>query len=323
MEVFPGPDGFLIHRQDPLFSAHLLVNDLLLQVEAAEQAHRGVPIADRAALRAIHPPQNAIDAQLAILARLSWLREARDQMENFRKNLDRLRLLLAELYRCNLPYSEADLITLIETTTPLLGWVPPYGPVESVQRHFDTDAHTAAIFPPLRAFQAHLKVEMSLSQASLQSLRQQIYLLLWQDESDPIDPDRCWSERVRASLRQMEGERRQRWRDLLRHIPPNAGTRPPNSWTGRARALIEAIPPDDRSTTMLDWFAPFSPDCALPLTVAGSHVLKAMLWYANLSAQREILDAALAFRLVPWKPKRHAEKVFASADRLLNNTAGG
>ena len=60
----------------------------------------------------------------------------------------------------------------------------------------------------LRNFQANLREEMSISQASMQSLRQQLHMLLWLDEWEPLNPARCWSECIRRDLRSFDGEHR-------------------------------------------------------------------------------------------------------------------
>src|SRR5258708_20623062 len=77
----------------------------------------------------------------------------------------------------------------------------------------------------LREFQGSLREEMSVSQASMQSLRQCLHMLLWLDEWEPLDPARCWSECIRRDFRAMTGDRRAKYHALLKHVRGNAPVR--------------------------------------------------------------------------------------------------
>jgi hypothetical protein len=48
----------------------------------------------------------------------------------------------------------------------------------------------------------------------MQSLRQQLHMLLWLDEWEPLNPARCWSECIRRDLQTFVGERRVKWRTI-------------------------------------------------------------------------------------------------------------
>src|SRR5258705_10045312 len=81
--------------------------------------------------------------------------------------------------------------------------------------------------------------------ASMQSLRQQLHLLLWLDEWEPLDPARCWSDCVRRDFRAFSGERRMRWRALLKHLRGNAPVRMPAGWSREAEPLLTGVGLDD------------------------------------------------------------------------------
>ena len=132
-------------------------------------------------------------------------------------HLARLRLgtLLRVLYTIKAPYTELDLGTLLDLTTPLLGRIAPYGPVERVVEYLDNHDLTPELCRSLRSFQSNLREEMSVSQASMQSLRQQLHMLLWLDEWEPLDPARCWSECIRRDFRAFSGDIQVKWRALL------------------------------------------------------------------------------------------------------------
>ena len=184
-----------------------------------------------------------------------------------------LRGLLRVLYSVKADFTEAELIAVTDATTALLGRVAPYGPVERVTDYLKERDLTPELCRSIRAFQSRLRDEMSESQASMQSLRQTVHMLLWTDEWEPLDPTRYWSECVRRDFREMTGDRRLKWRVLLKHLRGNARVRMPKGWASQARPLLEAVGVDDFVARMQDWFAPFRSGQPLPVSVPGSHVL--------------------------------------------------
>jgi hypothetical protein len=160
----------------------------------------------------------------------------------------------------------------------------------------------------LREFQASLREEMSQSQASMQSLRQCLHMLLWLDEWEPLDPARCWSECIRRDFRAMTGDRRVRWRRLLKHIRGNVPPRMPAGWAREAEPRLADVGMEDFREQLSLWFAPFRSGQPLPLSVAGSHVLRGLIWYAALSRDEQVKECALWLLDVKWRQKRNTEK---------------
>ena len=160
------------------------------------------------------------------------------------------------------------MVTNLDTTTPLLGRVSPYGPIDRVVEYLEKYDLTPELCRAMRAFQANLREEMSESQSSMQSLRQTLHMLLWMDEWDPSDPMRCWSECIRRDFRQMEGARRAKWRALLKHLRGNAPVRMPKGWARDAQVLLDGVGLEDFHERIASWFAPFRSGQALPLSVA-------------------------------------------------------
>jgi hypothetical protein len=158
----------------------------------------------------------------------------------------------------------------------------------------------------LREFQANLRD--GCGQAALQSLRQRLHVLLWLDEWEPLDPARCWSERVRSDFRAMTGDRRAGWRRLLKHIRGNLPPRMPAGWAREAEARLAEVGVEDFCEQLAAWFDPFRSGERLPLSVAGSHVLKALVWYAALSRDGRAKESALWLLEVKWRQKRNADK---------------
>jgi len=306
--AIPGPDGFLLSPNDPLHAAHVRLNDYLL---AEEQRNPALMPFDVAIWRKL-PKRQLVDQVRAVLERLAWLDRHDAELEN--AHLARLRLatLLRVLYSNKIPYTESDLRVLLDLTTPLLGRIAPYGPVERVMEYLKTNDLTPELCRTLRNFQANLRKEMSISQASMQSLRQQLHMLLWLDEWEELDPRRCWSECVRRDFRIMTGDRRVNWRALLKHLRGNAPVRMPAGWARQAEPRLAAVGVEDFQEQMCTWFAPFRSGEPLPLSVAGSHVLKGLIWFSAVARDEDIKQCALWLLDVKWKQKRNTEKAMVA-----------
>jgi hypothetical protein len=300
----PGPDGFLLSVDDPLHAAHLRLNDFLL---AEEQRNPALTPFDAAPWRKL--PKRELPGQVqAVLQRLRWLDEHDAELENVHKARLRLATLLPVLYSIKAPYTEPELCALLDRTTLLLGRIAPYGPVDRVMEYLKTNDLTPELCRALRNFQANLREEMSQSQASMQSLRHCLHMLLWMDEWEPLDPARCWSECIRRDFRAMTGERRLKWRALLKHLRGNAPVRMPEGWARAAEPLLNDVGQEDFRECIGMWFAPFRSGEPLPLSVAGSHVLKCLIWYCAVAKDDELKGCALWLLDVKWKQKRNIEK---------------
>ena len=70
-DLFPGPDGFLLSADDPLFQSHLRLNDYLL---SQEQSGGGQPSVDAAPWKRL-PRQELSPLVEAVLLRFRRLRE--------------------------------------------------------------------------------------------------------------------------------------------------------------------------------------------------------------------------------------------------------
>ena len=306
--TIPGPDGFLLSPNDPVHEAQLRLNGYLL---GEEQRNPALTAFDVAIWRKLRKHQ-VVDQVRAVLERFAWLDQHDAQLENAHVARMRLATLLRVLYSIKIPYTEHDLRILLGLTTPLLGRIAPYGPVERVMEYLKANDLTQELCDDLRHFQASLREEMSISQASMQSLRQQLHMLLWLDEWEPLDPTRCWSECVRRDFRAMTGERCANWRALLKHLRGNAPVRMPGGWARGAEPLLAAIGIDDFREQMRNWFAPFRSGEPLPLSVAGSHVLKGLIWFSAVARDEAVKECALWLLDVKWKQKRNIEKAMVS-----------
>ncbi|HKR62058.1 MAG TPA: hypothetical protein VJS64_20385 [Pyrinomonadaceae bacterium] len=296
-----GPDGFPLAGDDRLHDAHLLLNEYL--AEEVPDLERFAP--DPSKWRKI-PKRQVIDLIEAILRRLTWLLVHDHELRNAHVARLMLERLLRVMYTRKLPCNETDLRTMLDLTVPLLERIAPDGPVDCVMEYIRDNDLTPELCRSLHDFQEHLIQQGSVM--TMQSLRQRLHTLLWMDEWEPLNPAKCWSESIRRDFRSMTGDRRQHWRRLLKHIRGNAPQRMPDSWAREAEQRLAAVGVDDFCEQLSLWFAPFRSGQPLPLSVAGSHILKGLIWYAALSRDERARDAALGLLDVKWKQKKNIEK---------------
>ena len=213
-----------------------------------------------------------------------------------------------------LKYTEAELRAMLDSMTPMLDHIPPDGPIDHVMEYIKENDLTPELCESLHRFQENLREYGSV--ASMQSLRQRLHTLLFMDEWEPLKPSKCWSESIRRDFRAMEGERKNHWRRLLKHIRGNAPKRMPRSWARAASERLAAVGIDDFNRQLAVWFAPFRSGEPLPLSIPGSHVLKGLVWYVAVSGDETAKQTALWLLDVKWKQKRNMEKAMTALEVL-------
>ena len=226
--------------------------------------------------------------------------------------------LAGNLYSPSLPLTAEDLIALLEGHRRHLAlW--SFGPEELLVAFVETHGLPAELAAELRRFQAGLtglpggmKYQ---NQAGYQVAVQHVHLLLWHDESDPLDPSR--GEAVRRDLRAMRGARRTNWTALFRHIKGNAPAKPAKSWLKEAEKRLATVGREDFRDRFGTWLAPLRSGEPQPLSVAGSHILRGLLWYAALTKDPALLPIALALLDTTWKAKQNVDKVMVALVGVL------
>jgi hypothetical protein len=115
----------------------------------------------------------------------------------------------------------------------------------------------------------------------------------------------------------MKGARRESWKALFRHIKGNAPAKPSRSWLKEAETRLGKVGRVAFLQRLRDWFAPFAAPRPQPLSVAGSHVLRGLLWYAALTHETEAATIALTLLDATWKAKRNVDKVMVGLVGVL------
>jgi hypothetical protein len=260
------------------------------------------------------PHEELVSLALAAFDRARWIEDHGAEIADAVAWRRRLANVLYHLYELKLPFSAAEMARLILARDGTGPSVP------RMAEYFEHHALTPELCTVLRQRREAIRAGIGRDYKAIdvQANLQLLDMLLWHDESDPLDLEACWSERIRRDLRAMTGERRERWRALLRHIRGDAGSKPPKAWTKAAQPRLAAVGINDFRAMVTAWFACFRESETLRLATVGSHVLKGLLWYAALARDPAVTEAALAIVDAPWKPKRNLDKVMVALALVID-----
>lgn len=321
MQVTMGPDGFLATEDVADYAAHVILSDYL-----RERGEKGGEALERILprLRKELGKRELVSLIRAIHARIAWIASEERGLSEPRRWQEFLAQLARNLYAPNLPFAEADLIRLLEGHRRYsMLW--SFGPEELVGAFLATRDLSPDLANELRRFQVELKGGSGQgkyqSQSSYQSAVQQVHMMLWHDEGDALDSARCWSDRVRGDLRAMTSPRKAAWKALFRHIKGNAPAKPSPSWRKEAEKRLGAVGLDEFRERFFTWLAPFERGEPQSLSVAGSHVLRGLLWYAALTNDPRVAASALVLLDAKWKAKRNVDKVMVALVSVLETLA--
>ena len=317
MQVTAGPDGFVATADTPYYAAHALLAEHLRERQAAGGAalERALP-----RLRKELSKAELVALIRAIHARIDWIAGHERELSEPARWQEFLAQLARNLYAPSLPFDAGDLIAMLEGHRRFRAlW--SFGPEELLVAYLETHDLTPELVAELRRFQSELQgVPGGMkyqNQAGYQLAQAHVHMVLWHDERDPLDPAHCWSDGVRHDLRAMTGERKAHWKALLRHIKGNAPAKPAKGWLKEAEKRLAAVGREDFRACVRAWLAPFRTAEPQRLSVAGSHILRGLLWYAALARDVELAADALALLDATWKAKRNLDKVMVALVSVL------
>jgi hypothetical protein len=317
MQMTAGPDGFLASSQAADYGDQVTLTEYLQERQSdGNKALEQVLLR----LRKNFPKQELVGLIGAIHRRIAWIAEHERELSEPRRWQDWLAQLARNLYSPSLPFAAEDLVALLESHRKHQAlW--SFGPEELLVAFVETHDIPPVLAAELRRFQAGLKGLPGgmkyQGQAAYQVAVQHVHMLLWHDENDPLNLSLCWSEAIRRDLRAMTGARRAHWQALFRHIKGNAPAKPAKAWVKEAEARRARIERDDFRDRFCQWFAPFASTEPQPLSVAGSHVLRGLLWYASLTGEPEIAQIALSLLDTKWKARRNVDKAVVALGQVL------
>ena len=317
MQVTAGPDGYLATTE----SADYRLQSLLAQYLSDRQANVDSALESTLSrLRKTLSKKELVGIIRAIHDRIGWHAAHEAELADGRRWQGFLAQLCRNLYAPTLPFTEGDLIALLEGHRKHSAlW--SFGPEPLLGAYLEAQELSPALAGELRRYQADLAGESGAgkfqNQAGYQSAVQQVHMMLWWDQGDPLDPAQCWSDRVRGDLRQMSNSERASWQPLLRLIKGNSPAKPSRSWEKAAELRLAQVGADEFRDRFRAWFAPFATDEPQRLSVAGSYVLRGLLWYAALSRDTALVGPALALLDAKWKSKRNIDKAMVALTAIL------
>jgi len=317
MQVTAGLDGFLATADTPDYAAHVLLSEHLRERQTVGDAalERVLP-----RLRKELSKPELVALIRAIHARIDWIAGHERELSEPGRWQTFLTQLARNLYAPTLPFEASDLILMLDMHRRHRAlW--SFGPEELLVAYLEMHDLTPELATELRRFQSELtglpggmKYQ---NQAGYQVAQAHVHMLLWHDESDTLDTARCWSDGVRRDLRAMTGERKSHWKALFRHIKGNGPAKPAKGWVKLAEQRLAAVGREDFRACVRAWLAPFHTAEPQRLTVAGSHILRGLLWYAALARDADLAVDALAILDATWKAKRNLDKVMVALVSVL------
>lgn len=142
-------------------------------------------------------------------------------------------------------------------------------PFDLAIAHFLERPYTIELFDALRLY----RESMSHSRGVVaQDVKGKIVLILWQDLRPSREWDRCVTSVIRDTVRVMPDEQRARWLALFHGFAHTIPVEPPG------KRNPPRIPAGEFAGQMKAWLGMMVTRPAPRLTVAGSHVLKNLVW---------------------------------------------
>jgi hypothetical protein len=136
-----------------------------------------------------------------------------------------------------------------------------------------------------------------------QTARRRLGMVLWHDPHDEIDLKRCWSEAIRRDLRAMPEAERRSWNAALRSIVISDNTEPPKAFLNASGSHIASIGEEPFRQRLVEWLAPFGGSEPVRLGMAGSHILKGLLWYCRPLRDDRLDISVLSLLRTKWRNK--------------------
>ncbi len=302
MERLPCPDGFLVNSDDPHRHAHEQINLWMVEMEEVASKRPNHPLwLDIKDLKKQFTSSQQRDLLQAAIIRAQYLTGDRGDFSAPSLHGRPIYRILFALARLPLTLSDDQLLPLLKASIGRgqCAW-PREAVCDHIEEEFQHRALKAETWRLIHELHDGMSGENSIE---AQTLRRRLAVLLWHDPYNPVELKNCWSETIRRDLRAMPGRQRAQWHSVFAAIPVSDSTEPPGKWKKAADSHIAAIGAEQFRQQLLEWFAPFHGGEPVRLTMVGSHVLKALLWYCRLLRDPKIDAAALSLLNVKWRNK--------------------
>ncbi len=161
--------------------------------------------------------------------------------------------LKANLHARNLPWTVADLESLVATTASVNYWGSDWDAfLRPLQRYVEQgNALTPAMEEALRGYAKALK---DAPGAHIRKIQARIGALLGEDEAVLPDPGETWSDAAIADLTRMPEETQRAWKRLFAQAQKSDSAKPTPAWRKEAQSRVAAIGDDTFRASIARWF---------------------------------------------------------------------
>lgn len=299
---------------DSLAFAHAQVDTWLAQAaEDARQRPSGSLQLDKRALKKAFGPEQFRALLSALIVQAGACPTSVSTCVGDRTEGYHIARIMTDMLRAAPTLPDSSLAELITFSVESDGWWPCEEICDHIERAFRQRALDAGLWHGIAAVHEAMKGDNSVTG---QAIRRRLAILRWHDPYDEINLERCWSEVIRADIRRIKGDARRRWTELFAAIPVTDNSEPASAWVRAAPGLVAAVGEDALRGRLLAWLEPFAGPGPVRLTMVGSHVAKALLWYCRLVRSEPLDHATLALLDTNWRSR---EFVFRPLTVLAGN----
>jgi hypothetical protein len=311
-----GVDGFPLDREPAFRAQQTRIDQLLRMASRAASPRKSDPLPRLPieALPAIAAMEDAIVREFSsdpvalhhcAVIRLDWIRAHKHEHPKDSVDLWRQTLLFVDCEGGLVQRSLARVDSL---------------PFDSLLEAIRTGAGNSRIFDLCRKYVAANGWRAGLVEAmrkwiptlgvaaGSQTLRAQVEWFLWFEDIAPVQPDACWSQRVKQDLRGMPAAERAAWVALLENSTFIISGKPPKKWLSAGEEAFRKVDGNQFRARFVDWFAPFGRSDAVRLTVTGRNLLRLLIWYALIARDAAVDEALAGFANARWKTKDTAQR---------------
>jgi hypothetical protein len=268
-----------------------------------------------------HTTEFKIRVLRACVERLPWYRADTGEIRDVEWKIGSLLYeLVAELYRCKLPFAESDLVDLLHLSRHDCGHgcdVNP--PFQLAVAYAAKRGLTPELLAGIREYVSALKGTTS---TQAQTIKRRAALLYVLDKDAVKQPQPCWSERFRLGLRDIPAQEAQVWVGLVMSMNTNDVYTITKSWRRSAEQFIARVGEERVVERLTQWWPTPDVQKTWPIGTGGSHLLKHFVWLLDAmpthSSSKPAADELVCtLSQLDWKPRERAAKVMLAAGRYL------
>jgi hypothetical protein len=228
----------------------------------------------------------------------------------------KIRAALIELLRKKLPFTEKELIQLIEWSSIYESNYSRAIPqvVKQIQDFQNDRGLTPTLIEKIKSYIELISAD-TYQDAQLRQNINKLYEIAGLGSRNPLFSGEAWSDFVINQINNLNENEKPNWIALLNHCAAATGSVPSAKWLKTADAIVERIDRDNFKQSILQWFplvdkprtqrierwSEWSPDPNLLLNDRNADILKGLVWFCAKSEDREIVRAITALAISAYR----------------------